>query len=255
MKIPPTAFLLALPITTLAETPAALQREEHRILIVLTNHEALGDTGRKTGFFLSEATHPYKVFTDAGYTVDFLSPKGGRAPIEGRDEVDAINAKYLADPAFILKTETTLSPAQVKAEDYKAIFFAGGHGTMWDFADDTNLERLTGTIHGQGGVVAAVCHGPAALVNVKLSNGEYLVAGQPVSAFSNAEEVAVKLDRVVPFALETKLRERGAKYEAAPNFEAKVLVGNRLVTGQNPASATGVAEGVVKVLRQAAPTM
>lgn len=219
-----------------------------RVALVLTNHGQLGDTGRSTGFFLSEATHPYEVFRAAGYEVEFVSPKGGPAPMDGVDRSDPINAAFLDDPGLVERTRTTASLEAVAGAQYDAVFFAGGHGTMWDLPDDPGVQRIIRTVYERGGVVAAVCHGPAALVNVRLSNGEYLVAGKEVSAFTDEEEVAVKLERVVPFALEKTLRARGARFVEAPNFQKMVAVSERLVTGQNPASAMGVAEAVVKVL-------
>lgn len=225
--------------------------EPKRVAIVLTNHGQLGDTGRSTGFFLSEVTHPYAVFRAAGYAIDFLSPRGGVAPMDGIDRSDPINAAFLDDPALVELTRTTVSLQAVDPARYDAIFFAGGHGTMWDLPDDPEVHKIIRAVYERGGVVAAVCHGPAALVNVRLSNGQYLVAGKEVSAFTDEEEVAVKLEQVVPFALETALRARGARFVEAPNFEKMVAVSERLVTGQNPASATGVAEEVVKLLGNA----
>ena len=137
----------------------------------------------------------------------------------------------------------------MSAGDYDAVFFAGGHGTMWDFPDDATLSRVAAEIYEAGGVVGAVCHGPAGLVNLRRSNGEYLVDGKTVSAFTNAEEVAVGLTDVVPFLLETRLAERGATVITAPNFAAHHEVSERLVTGQNPASAAGVAERMVTLIR------
>jgi putative intracellular protease/amidase len=138
--------------------------------------------------------------------------------------------------------------ADVDGEAYQAIFFADGHGTMWDFADDPAIPALTAGIYERGGVVGAVCHGPAALVNVRLSSGAYLVSGRDVSAFTNEEERAAGLAEVVPFLLESKLIERGARMRAAPNWQAMVVTSERLVSGQNPASATGVAEAMVALL-------
>ena len=219
-----------------------------RVAIVLTNHGQLGDTGKPTGFFLSEATHPYEVFHEAGYEIDFLSPKGGLAPMDGVDTSDPINAAFLADEALVARTKSTTAIAKAMTVPYDAVFFSGGHGTMWDFPNDAGVQELIRTVYERGGVVAAVCHGPAALVNARLSSGMYLVAGKEVSAFTDEEEVAVELEKVVPFALESKLRARGARFVEAPNFEKKVAVSERLVTGQNPASATGVAEAVVELL-------
>ncbi len=221
-----------------------------RVAIVLTNHGQLGDTGKSTGFFLSEATHPYEVFRAAGYEIDFLSPRGGLAPMDGVDAQDPINAAFLADPTLVARTRSTLAIGSVDAARYDAVFFSGGHGTMWDFPNDAGVQSLAREVYERGGVVAAVCHGPAALVNVRLSGGEWLVAGKEVSAFTDEEEKAVQLDRVVPFALESMLRTRGARFIKSPNFERKVAVSERLATGQNPASATGVAEAVVALLNK-----
>ncbi len=218
-----------------------------RALIVLTSHGQLGNTGRKTGFYLSEVSHPYKVFTDAGLEVDFASPKGGAAPMDGVDRNDPTNAAFL-DGDALKRTQTTLKTSAVDPSRYQAVFLAGGHGTMWDLRADAGLQSLTAKIYDAGGVVGAVCHGPAGLVDVKLSDGSYLVAGKTVTSFTNEEEDAVELTAVVPFLLETALTAHGAKFVGAPKFKAHVVVSDRLVTGQNPASAAGVAEAIVKAL-------
>ena len=221
-----------------------------KILIALTSHGQLGNTGRATGFYLPEAAHPYTAFTAAGYVVDFVSPQGGQPPIDGVDRSDAIQAAFLDDSVAIAKLRTTLRPEQVRWEEYDALFFTGGHGVMWDFADNTALAQIAAAIYENNGVVAAVCHGPAGLINIILSDGAYLVAGKTVAAFTNQEEAAVGLTEVVPFLLETRLRERGASITKAPNFQAHTAVSERLVTGQNPASAGPVAEQVLHVLAQ-----
>ena len=223
----------------------SLGAEPKKIAIVLTNHSQLGNTGRETGFYLSEAAHPYHVFTQAGYRVELISPKGGACPVDGKKLDDPQNVHFLQQAPY----QKTLPASGVGPASYCAILFAGGHGTMWDFPNDPVLQKLAASVYEEGGVVAAVCHGPAALVNLKLSNGKYLVAGKTVSAFTNEEESAVELTEVVPFALESALIQHGAHFEKAPNFQAKVSVSERLVTGQNPASATGVAEAVVKLLQ------
>jgi putative intracellular protease/amidase len=230
--------------------PAGPAAAPKRVAIVLTNHGQLGDTGKPTGFYLSEASHPYEVFRKAGYQIDFVSPKGGEAPMDGVDRNDPINAAFLDDEALVARTKATTSIAKAMSAPYDAVFFSGGHGTMWDFPNDASVQEFIRTVYERGGVVAAVCHGPAALVNARLSSGMYLVAGKDVSAFTDEEEIAVELEKVVPFALESKLRARGARFVEAPNFEKKVAVSERLVTGQNPASATGVAEAVVGLLEQ-----
>lgn len=230
--------------------PAERDRTQPRIAIVLTNHAELGDTGRATGFYLSEASHPHRVFTDAGYRVDFVSPEGGAAPLDGVDRGDPINDAFLADPAIMAAVRDTPAIAEIDPAAYDAVFFAGGHGTMWDFPDHAGVQRLIRSVYESGGVVAAVCHGPAALANARLSDGTYLVNGLRVAAFTDEEEAAVELTGVVPFSLETRLRERGARIVKAPNFQQQVAVSERLVTGQNPASATATAEAVVRVLGQ-----
>lgn len=222
-----------------------------KIIIALTSHGQLGDTGRSTGFYLSEAAHPYDVFMRAGYQVDFVSPQGGEPPIDGVDRNDPLQAAFLDDPQGMGRVRASLRPEQVDPADYAAIFFAGGHGVMWDFAENPALATLAARIYEQGGAVAAVCHGPAALVNLRLSDGSLLVAGKQVACFTNEEEAAVGLTEVVPFLLESTLRERGALITKAPNFAAHTAVSERLVTGQNPASATGVAEQLLELVRSA----
>jgi putative intracellular protease/amidase len=222
---------------------------DKKILIVLTSHDDLGGTG-KTGFYVSETAYPWQVFTRAGYQVDLVSPQGGEPPQDGADRTDPVQKAFLDDAEMSRKLAHTLNPEEVNPQDYAAIFYAGGHGTMWDFPDDTVLADIARDIYESGGVVSAVCHGPAALVNLTLSDGTYLVAGKEVSAFTNEEESAVGLTSVVPFLLQSALEERGAKHVGAPNFQPQVSVSGRLVTGQNPASAGPVAEHVVAVLEK-----
>jgi putative intracellular protease/amidase len=219
-----------------------------KALFVLTSHDTLGNTGKETGFYLSEVTHPYVAFEQAGIVVDFISPKGGKAPMTGLDLTDPINQAFLDDPQKVAKVENTLTPAEIDPKNYAAIFYAGGHGTMWDFPHQTAIDRIAAAIYEQGGVVGAVCHGPAGLVNIKLSDGNYLVAGKTIAAFTNDEEVAVELNDVIPFFLAEKLVERGAKHTKAANFQPNVEVSDRLVTGQNPASAKGVGEQMVALM-------
>jgi len=219
-----------------------------KVLFVLTSHGDLGDTGRKTGFYLPELTHPLAVIREAGYDFDLASPKGGEPPMDGVKREDPLNAAFLDDPEMMARVRETIPLDQVKLDDYVGVFFVGGHGTMWDFPSNPAVARVAAGIYEAGGVVAAVCHGPSALVDVRLSDGSYLVAGKEVSAFTNEEEQAVGLDNVVPFLLETKLAEQGAIIRKAPKFQAMVSVAGRLVTGQNPASAKGVGEAMVRVL-------
>jgi len=222
--------------------------KNQKILFVLTSHDRKGT--KPSGYFLSEVTHPHEVLSKAGYVIDFVSPRGGKAPVEpdSMDLKDPINATFWADAGLRLAVEETHTPEGLAADDYVAIFFAGGHGAMWDLPDSLTLSTLAARIYEQGGVVGAVCHGPAGLVNVKLVDGSYLVAGKDVAAFTNDEERAVELDKTVPFLLADRLTERGARHHPAPNWQPNVVVSGRLVTGQNPASATGVGEAMVKLL-------
>ena len=222
------------------------------ILIALTSHDKLGTTGRATGYYLSEVAHPWRVFTDAAYTVDLVSVRGGEPPRDpGVDLDDPVQREFLADPRASAQLRDTPSPEGIDPDRYDAILFAGGHGTMWDFPDCTGLAALARHVYERGGVVAAVCHGPAALVDLTLSDGTYLVAGRRVAAFTDEEESAVGLDGVVPFSLQARLIERGADHVRAPKFTARVVRDGRLVTGQNPASATGVAEQTLAALAAA----
>ncbi|TGD57203.1 type 1 glutamine amidotransferase domain-containing protein [Flavobacterium humi] len=219
-----------------------------KILFVVTSHDKKGATGEATGFYLSEVTHPWDVLQQAGYEIDFVSPKGGKAPIDGFDLTDPVNKKFWDNAQYRSKVENTMKPSDVNPNDYIAIHYAGGHGAMWDFADNKELASLAAKIYENNGVVSAVCHGPAGLVNIKLSNGNYLVDGKKVNGFTNEEEVAVQLDKVVPFALETQLIARGAKFEKSGLWQEHVTVDERLVTGQNPQSAHAVGVAVLKEL-------
>ncbi|NVM90550.1 putative intracellular protease/amidase [Variovorax sp. SG517] len=210
------------------------------VLMVLTSHGTKGTTGEPTGFYLGELTHPLAELEAAGIPCELASIQGGDPPVDGLDFQDEVNARYWADLAFRETLSHSQRLGEVDASKYSAIFFAGGHGAMWDFPASADVSRVTREIYEAGGVVGAVCHGPAALVNVKLSNGTYLVAGKNVSAFTDDEERAVQLDEVVPFLLASTLEQRGAHHHPAPDWTAKVIVDGRLVTGQNPQSAAGV---------------
>ncbi|PSH65250.1 type 1 glutamine amidotransferase domain-containing protein [Phyllobacterium sophorae] len=218
------------------------------VLFVLTSHGIKGETGEATGFYLGEVTHPLAVLVAAGIPVEFVSIDGGEPPVDGLDLNDATNVRFWNDEGFRGAIRNTPRLADVDPERYSAIFFAGGHGAMWDFPVSSAVNSITRDIYEAGGVVAAVCHGPAALVNVTLSNGTHLVAGKNVAAFTDDEERAVKLDKVVPFLLASTLTARGAHHHPAPDWTSKVVVDGRLVTGQNPQSATGVGEAVRNLL-------
>lgn len=223
-----------------------------KALIVVTSNDALGNTGKKTGYYLPEVSHPYVVLKKAGYDVDFASPLGGTAPMDpgNRDLSDAANAALLSDEKAVTSLKNTLTPVQVDASAYEIIFFAGGMGTMWDFAQDVRLGELAAKVYENGGTIAAVCHGPSALLSAKLSDGSHLLTGRNVAGFSNDEEVAAGHAGYMPYFLETSLKEIGALYSKAPLWQEHVQVSGRLVTGQNPASAYGVAEQAVRVAAQ-----
>ncbi|HEY5972730.1 MAG TPA: type 1 glutamine amidotransferase domain-containing protein [Pseudoxanthomonas sp.] len=227
-----------------AATPNPAKLAPKPVLIVMTSHGVKGSTGQPTGFYLGEVTHPLAVFDAAGIPVDFASIQGGEPPVDGLELEDATNARYWNDARFRNAIRTTLKLDDVDANKYSAVFYAGGHGAVWDFPTSPAVQKLTRDLYENGGIVSAVCHGPAALVNVKLGDGSYLVAGKKVSAFTDDEERAVKLDGVVPFLLATTLSQRGALHQPAPDWTAKTVVDGRLVTGQNPQSATGTAEAV-----------
>ncbi|MGW3356947.1 type 1 glutamine amidotransferase domain-containing protein [Streptomyces bungoensis] len=218
------------------------------VLLALTSHEELGDTGRRTGFYLPEAAHPWRVLTDAGYQVDLMSVQGGRPPMDGQDTSDPVQRAFLDDPRMAAQLADTRSPQDIDPADYDAILYVGGHGTMWDFPGNARLAGIARDIWEAGGAVAAVCHGPAGLLDITLSDGTHLIEGKNVAGFTNAEEDAVGLGDVVPFHLQTELEKRGAKHTGADNFETHVVVDGRLVTGQNPASATGVGQALTMVL-------
>lgn len=222
---------------------------KNKILFALTSHDRKGITGQPTGYYLSEAAHPWAVLQAAGFEIDFVSPKGGKPPMDGADLEDPVNRAFVENGDVARKIGHTPTPDQIRADDYAAIFFVGGHGTMWDFPNNASLARLAASIYEDGGVVGAVCHGPSALVNLKLSDGQYLVKGKRVAAFTDDEERAVNLDSVVPFLLATTLNQRGAIHVPAPNWQSNVIVDDRLVTGQNPASAKKVGQEIVTLLR------
>lgn len=220
------------------------------VLCVTTSAHVKGETGISTGFWMAELTHPLAKLKDAGIAVEFASIQGGQPPIDGFDLNDPANARFWADPDFRRAMRNTLRLVDVVPSRYSAIFFAGGHGTMWDFPLSEAVQRVTRDIYESGGIVSAVCHGPAALVNVRLSDGTYLVAGKRLTAFTNGEEAAVHATDIVPFLLASALVEHGASHQSAENWSENVIVDGRLITGQNPQSASGVGEALRDALLQ-----
>ena len=226
-----------------------------RALIVLTSHAKLGETDKPTGFYWEELAVPYWRLRDAGLTVDLASLAGGAAPAdpgseaeEGRPE--AVQ-RFLDDADAMAQRQATLAIAGVDPTAYDLIFLPGGHGTMWDFAQSARLGAVVAQAYEAGAVVGAVCHGPAGLVGARLSDGRPLVAGKRVNSFTDAEEEAVGLTKVVPFLLESRLRELGGLFEGnAENFQAHAVRDERLVTGQNPQSSERVASLLLQALAE-----
>jgi putative intracellular protease/amidase len=224
-----------------------------KILMVLTSHDKLGDTGRRTGFWLEEFAAPYYVFSDAGADVTLASPKGGQPPLDPRsDEPDSqtdATRRFRADEEAQAKLANTEKLANVSAGDFDTVFYPGGHGPMWDLPDNPDSIALLEGFLADDKPIAAVCHAPAALVNVRAQDGSYLVADRHVTGFADEEEAGVGLTDVVPFLLEDRLADRGAVYARSKAWGPHVEVDGRLVTGQNPASSTGTAERLLEMLR------
>lgn len=233
-----------------AQQNTKTKKMNQKILFVVTSHDKKGSTGEPTGYYLGEVSHPWEVLHDAGYEIDFVSPKGGKAPVDGFNLEDEANKKFWENETYRHKIENTMKPSEVKPEAYVAIYYAGGHGAMWDLADNAELSAIASKIYEKNGIVSAVCHGPAGLVNIKLSNGKYLVDGKKINAFTNEEEAAVGLEKVVPFLLESKLIERGAIFEKSGLWQNHVVTDQRVVTGQNPQSAKSVGEAVLAALKK-----
>jgi putative intracellular protease/amidase len=224
-----------------------------KILILLTSHDQLGDTGKKTGFWLEEFAAPYYVLKDAGAAITLASPKGGLPPLDPISDLPEnqtrLTKRFRTDTAAQAELANTKKLADVSADDFDAVFYPGGHGPMWDMPDNATSIALIEAFVKADKPVGAVCHAPAALVNVRGKDGEYLVKGKRVTGFTNAEEEAVGLTAVVPFLLEDRLKERGGIYSKTANWAPYVQVDGKLVTGQNPASSGPGAEELLKLLR------
>ncbi len=221
-----------------------------RVLMVLTSHDRLGDSGRPTGFHVGEAAHPYAVLREAGIDVDFASPRGGAAPADSADRSDPLQAAFLDDPAVAAQLADTIAADQVDPARYDAVLFVGGHGTMWDFPATPRWRRRPVPSTRTAARSPPSATASSALVDLTLSDGSHLVAGKTVAGFTDAEEEAVGLTDVVPFLLASTLTERGARHVGAGLWEPHVEVDGRLVTGQNPASARPLGEALVQVLAE-----
>ncbi|NRH29569.1 type 1 glutamine amidotransferase domain-containing protein [Pseudomonas sp. MS19] len=223
-----------------------------KILMVLTSHDQLGDTGHKTGFWLEEFASPYYVFKDAGVELTLASPKGGQPPIDPNSAADDAQTdatrRFDKDPAAQKDLANTVKLEHVKAEDFDAVFYPGGHGPLWDLAEDAKSIALIERFQGLGKPVAAVCHAPAVLRHTKAADGQPLVKGKKVTGFSNSEEEAVQLTDVVPFLVEDMLKGNGGLYSRSDDWQSHVEVDGLLITGQNPGSSDATAEALMKLL-------
>jgi putative intracellular protease/amidase len=217
-----------------------------KILFMVSSTSIIGPKKRRTGNLLTEVAHPYEAFKKQGYDIDVYSVKGGEAPIDMVEETDPVNVAFLNDDG-LTKMKNTSSIEDVSVDKYDAVFVPGGLAPVVDMPENPTVQKILSSMYEKGGVVSAVCHGPVSLINVKLKDGTYLVDGKKVTGFSIAEELNYAKEDV-PFELEDALKERGAKYSCVAPWQPYSIADGRLVTGQNPASAQGVAEKVIAIL-------
>jgi putative intracellular protease/amidase len=224
-----------------------------KILMVLTSHDQLGDTGRKTGFWLEEFAAPYFVFRDAGVQLTLASPQGGQPPIDPKGDLPenqtTAMARFKQDKTAQVELSQTAKLADMKAEHHDSVFYVGGHGPMWDLVDNPDSIALIESFYNSGKPVAAVCHSPAVLHRVTY-NGAPIVKGKRMTGFTNGEEEEVHLTNVVPFLVEDELKRLGGLYEKAPDWQSFAVVDGRLITGQNPASSTAAAQALLALVEQ-----
>lgn len=223
-----------------------------RILMVLTSHDRLGDTGRKTGFWLEEFAAPYYLLRDAGADVTLASPEGGQPPIDPKSDEPGAETpamkRFKGDPEAQRALAHTVRLSTVSPDDFDAVFYPGGHGPLWDLAEDRSSVALIEGFHREGKPVGAVCHGPAVLRRAKAPDGSPLVKGKRVTGFANTEEEAVGLTGTVPFLVEDMLKASGGEYSKGPDWSSHTAVDGNLVTGQNPASSEATARALLEVL-------
>ncbi|OWV75515.1 dimethylallyltransferase [Rhizobium sp. R634] len=227
-----------------------------KILMVLTSHDQLGDTGRKTGFWLEEFAAPYFVFRDAGVDISLASPKGGQPPLDPKSNEPGFQTddthRFEADPAAKSALANTMKLSEVRAGDYDSVFFPGGHGPLWDLTNDRHALSLIETMLAAGKPVALVCHAPGILMNVKAPDGTPIAKGRTVTGFTNSEEDAVHLIDVVPYLLEDELRDQGATFSSTADWGVHVVQDGLLITGQNPASSKEGARTLLNALKKKA---
>ncbi|WP_233831113.1 type 1 glutamine amidotransferase domain-containing protein [Paraburkholderia sp. ZP32-5] len=220
-----------------------------KILMVLTSHDQLGNTGRKTGFWLEELAAPYYVFKDAGADITLASPKGGQPPLDPKsnepDFQTDLTRRFESDEAAKAQLASTVKLDSVKQDDFDTVFYPGGHGPMWDLAEDPHSIRLIESFIAAGKTIALVCHAPGVLRHVRTADGKPLVQGRKVTGFTNTEEEAVGLTKVVPFLVEDELKAKGGVFSKAGDWQVYVLTDGQLITGQNPASSGPAAKALL----------
>lgn len=225
-----------------------------KVLMVLTSHDQLGNTGRKTGFWLEELAAPYYVFKDAGAQITLASPKGGRPPLDPKSNEPSFRTEFTRrfekDADAEARLDKTLRLDSVKQEDYDTVFYPGGHGPMWDLAEDKNSIRLLESFLAAGKHIALVCHAPCALRHVKTPEGRPLVEGKTVTGFTDGEEAEVELTKVVPFLVEDELLRLGAIFSKMKNWGVYTVTDGQLITGQNPASSGPAAKVLIEALKK-----
>lgn len=223
-----------------------------KILMVLTSHSRLGDTGKATGFWLEEFAAPYYVFKDAGAAITLASPKGGQPPQDPKSDEPGSQTeatlRFKNDKEGQAALANTVKLSAISADDYDAVFYPGGHGPLWDLTEDRDSIALIEKMHAAGKPVSAVCHAPCVFRHTKAADGTPLVSGKAVTGFSNTEEEAVGLTKIVPFLLEDVLKQNGGKYSKAADFKPHVVSDGNLITGQNPPSSEGTAKAVLRHL-------
>lgn len=224
-----------------------------KVLMVLTSHDELGNTGKKTGFWLEEFAAPYFVFKDAGAEITIASPAGGQPPLDPKSDLPEFQTeqthRFKADPAAQKALASTVKLESVREQDFDTVFYPGGHGPLWDLAESALSIGLIERFERSGKPIGFVCHAPGALRHVKRADGEPLIKGRRVTGFTNGEEEAVQLTDVVPFLIEDEFKKLGGQYEKGPDWAPFVVEDGKLVTGQNPASSEAVAKALLKQLR------
>ncbi len=224
-----------------------------KLLMVLTSHDQLGNTGQKTGFWLEEFAAPFYVFQDAGAEITLASPKGGQPPLDPKSDDPSFQTeathRFKADPAAQAMLAATVKLSEVSAKDFDAVFYPGGHGPLWDLAEDADSIKLIEATLAAGKPLASVCHAPGVLRHAKQADGTPIVKGRTVTGFSNSEEEAVQLTAIVPFLVEDELKLKGGMYSKGPDWAPFVLTDGSLITGQNPASSEPAAQALLAKLK------